>query len=477
MAFDVFISYSTKDKTVADASCAALERAGIRCWIAPRDIIPGMEWDEAIVRAIDNCRVVLLIFSASANDSRQIRREVKRAFNRGAPVVPLRIEAIVPTETMAYYMDSVHWLDALTPPLEEHLARLVEIVKAFLNTDAGVRPIQSALGEFLQGDATEEIRPTSSNGSSRRPTVDATQAAQAGAPSFGAGVTKRTLLALGTASVAAAGIGTIGFLGLRNNAPVVVPRDLPPSGGQSQSGGSPVRASLKSVALVVGNASYRNVPALRTPTADATAISEIFKSAGFQTMSLLDGASVDLKRALRGFRDAASDADLAVFYYAGHGIEISGTNYLIPVDARLANQYDADDEAVSLERVVMAVEPARRLRLLILDACRDNPFEKSMVRTRSLARGLAPVELATGSTLIAYAAKAGTTASDGEGPHSPYTTALLKHLPTPDLDIRIVFGKVRDDVLQATRNRQEPFVYGSMGGDVISLVSNRTATR
>src|SRR4051812_19808687 len=123
MAHDVFISYSHVDKAAADATCAALERAGIRCWIAPRDITPGTEWSAAIVNAIDNCRVIVLIFSSNANSSRQIRREVERAITAGASVVPVRIENVTPTESLAYFMTTVHWLDALTPPLENHLQR------------------------------------------------------------------------------------------------------------------------------------------------------------------------------------------------------------------------------------------------------------------------------------------------------------------------------------------------------------------
>jgi hypothetical protein len=132
MAHDVFISYSHVDKATADAACATLERNGVRCWIAPRDITPGDEWSAAIVKAIDQCRVMLLVFSASANDSRQIRREVERAINAGVTLVPVRIENVNPTESLAYFMSTVHWLDALTPPLDSHLQRLADSIKALL---------------------------------------------------------------------------------------------------------------------------------------------------------------------------------------------------------------------------------------------------------------------------------------------------------------------------------------------------------
>jgi hypothetical protein len=132
MAHDVYISYSHVDKAAADAACATLERAGIRCWIAPRDITPGDEWSAAIIKAIDQCRAMVLIFSANANSSRQIRREVERAITVGIPLVPVRIEDVVPTESLAYFMGTVHWLDAMTPPFENHLLKLADSLKGLL---------------------------------------------------------------------------------------------------------------------------------------------------------------------------------------------------------------------------------------------------------------------------------------------------------------------------------------------------------
>src|SRR5215217_6279109 len=130
MDFDAFISYASKDKVAADAACAVLEQVGVRCWIAPRDISPGREYAAAIIEAIDRCRVMVLIFSARANDSTQIHREIERAVSKGAPIVPVRLEEIAPTKSMAYFLGSIHWLDALTPPLEIHLKQLAETVKA-----------------------------------------------------------------------------------------------------------------------------------------------------------------------------------------------------------------------------------------------------------------------------------------------------------------------------------------------------------
>src|SRR6185312_14391296 len=131
VAQDVFISYSSRDKPAADAVCATLEGRGIRCWIAPRDILPGTEWGASIVSAIDSSKVMVLVFSASANASQQVRREVERAVNKGLIIVPLRIEDVLPAESLEYFLGTPHWLDAMTPPLEHHLEYLADSV-AFL---------------------------------------------------------------------------------------------------------------------------------------------------------------------------------------------------------------------------------------------------------------------------------------------------------------------------------------------------------
>ena len=132
MNFDVFISYSSKDKPAADAACAVLESSGIRCWIAPRDVMPGSEYGSAIVDAIEHCRVMVLIFSSNANESAQIRREIERAVKKGVTIIPVRIEEVEPTKSMEYFLGAIHWLDALTPPLERHLQHLATTIKAML---------------------------------------------------------------------------------------------------------------------------------------------------------------------------------------------------------------------------------------------------------------------------------------------------------------------------------------------------------
>jgi len=232
--------------------------------------------------------------------------------------------------------------------------------------------------------------------------------------------------------------------------------------------------AAKRVALIIGNSAYQNVALLPNPVNDGAVIATTLKNAGFDVVdSRHDLPANEMRRALRDFADHARDADIAVVYYAGHGIEVDGANYLIPVDAKLERDTDVYDEALSLDRVLISIEPAKQLRLVILDACRDNPFAKSMKRTvasRAIGRGLAQVEPASPNTLIAYSAKAGSTAMDGDSKNSPFTLALSKHLTTPGLDVRRAFGFVRDDVLKTTNNRQEPFVYGSLGGDDVPLV-------
>jgi hypothetical protein len=136
MAHDVFISHSSQDKIMADTVCAILERNNIRCWVAPRDIAPGADWMESIMEALNECRAVVLIFSKSANESRQIKREINRAIDKGLPIIPFRIENVMPTGAMEYSISTAHWLDAFNPPLEEHILYLAECLNAHLGRTA-----------------------------------------------------------------------------------------------------------------------------------------------------------------------------------------------------------------------------------------------------------------------------------------------------------------------------------------------------
>jgi Caspase domain len=233
-------------------------------------------------------------------------------------------------------------------------------------------------------------------------------------------------------------------------------------------------AADRRVALVIGNSAYTNAPPLANTIADAVGLAQLFRTVGFETViSRTDLGVVDFKRAVREFLRTAEGADIAVVYYAGHGIEIDGTNYLVPIDAKLSRDYDVEDEAVALDRIIGALQSVKRLRLIILDACRDNPFPARMrsVEVRAGAGGGLGRPIDVGAdTLVAYAAKAGSKSFDGDGPNSPFATALLRHLGEPGVDIRIALGRVRDDVLAMTGGHQEPFIYGSLGGATIALV-------
>jgi hypothetical protein len=133
LAHDVFICHSSRDKLIADAACAHLERKGIRCWIAPRDILPGVDYAEGIVDGIAQVKVFLLVFSSAANASGQVKREVERAVHRGIPIIPLRIEEVQPSKTLEYFISSSHWLDAYTPPLKRHLEYLADVIQRLLS--------------------------------------------------------------------------------------------------------------------------------------------------------------------------------------------------------------------------------------------------------------------------------------------------------------------------------------------------------
>jgi hypothetical protein len=153
MAFDVFLSYAHEDKPVADAACAVIEQAGIRCWIAPRDIAPGADYGTALMEALDQCKALVLIFSGRANESPHVRREVERAVSRGIPLIPVRVENIEPSAAMKYFVGSVHWLDALTPPLEQHFANLAKTLSIILK-----QPSQDATGQVIAPASPPEGR-------------------------------------------------------------------------------------------------------------------------------------------------------------------------------------------------------------------------------------------------------------------------------------------------------------------------------
>ena len=235
-----------------------------------------------------------------------------------------------------------------------------------------------------------------------------------------------------------------------------------------------VAEAAKRVALLIGNQEYQATTALKNPENDVNLMRKTLEDAGFDDVVVaLNVDLVGMKKALRSFEDKAYGAEVAVLYYSGHGIEMNGTNYLIPTDAVLKSDRDVEDEALALDRAERSLNGATRLKLVILDACRNNPFldmmQSSSGTSRSVQKGLAKVEPEGADTLVAYASRAGTVALDGSGANSPFAEALAKYIAQPGVDIRIALGQVRDEVVKITQRKQEPFVYGSLGGAQIYL--------
>ena len=235
------------------------------------------------------------------------------------------------------------------------------------------------------------------------------------------------------------------------------------------------RADGKRVALVVGNSAYRNVPELPNPANDAGAVAAALNRLGFSVTLIANASFEEMRRGLIALGREAAGADMAVMYFAGHGMEISGENWLIPIDAELKKDIDAENEAISLRSVMLHVSNTTSLGLVVLDACRNNPFAAKMHRALALraatAGGLGRIE-PVGNVLVAYAARDGTTALDGDGRNSPFTTALLHNIETPGIEVTFMFRNVRDDVMEATRNEQQPFVYGSLSRRAIYLAGD-----
>jgi tetratricopeptide (TPR) repeat protein len=221
------------------------------------------------------------------------------------------------------------------------------------------------------------------------------------------------------------------------------------------------------VALVIGNSAYQNVPALNNPANDAHLIAGALISDGFTVTVAGELGHEGFITALKTFAKAADTADWAVVYFAGHGIEMGGTNYLIPVDAKLATDRDVNFEAIPIDQVMSALDGARNLRVVILDAYRNNPFVEMMRRGtgvfRNVGRGLARIEPTQG-TVIVYSARPGQVAADGDGADSPFAVALAHHLTDPGVEVLKLFRLVRDDVLAATGNGQEVFQDSSLPG-------------
>lgn len=223
------------------------------------------------------------------------------------------------------------------------------------------------------------------------------------------------------------------------------------------------------VALVVGIGAYQNAPALPNPPNDARAVAEALKKLGFQVEMALDPSKTSLEQSIKRFGDKLQNAKAGLFFYAGHGLQVSGHNYLVPVDAKIDNERSLPFAAVDADLVLSQMESSTPVSLIFLDACRDNPFSRSLARsmgTRSAAvgRGLAQIAAGEGS-LIVFATQPGNVAEDGDKNHSPFTEALLKNLNAPGLEVRQMLTRVRQQVKEHTNGKQIPWDHSSLTQD------------
>jgi uncharacterized caspase-like protein len=237
----------------------------------------------------------------------------------------------------------------------------------------------------------------------------------------------------------------------------------------------------KRVALVIGNSAYKHTTKLKNPVRDAQAVSAALKRLGFDVVEGYDLDMSGMRAQVREFTTRIREADVSLFYYAGHGFQINGQNHLAPVDARLKRESDVDFETVSLNLVLRQMEREKRTNLVFLDACRDNPLANQLARSvkgRSLGatRGLATVDSGVGM-MISYATSPGMVAFDGQGKHSPYTNALLKHIEKPGLSVNDMMIAVRQDVLAESKGKQIPWEHSSLTGKYYFQTPVKTAAR
>ena len=227
----------------------------------------------------------------------------------------------------------------------------------------------------------------------------------------------------------------------------------------------------KRVALVVGNSAYKQANPLPNPVNDASEIASALKASGFDVILGVDLDKRTFDTKVRDFAELLESADVAIFFYAGHGLQVAGRNYLIPVDARLAGERDLDFDAENLDFILKQMELGRadKTNIVFLDACRDNPFAQNLARSMgtrsaSIGKGLAQVDTGVGP-FIAYSTQPGNVALDGKGKNSPFTAALAKHVREPGRDLTSVMIEVRKDVLAATDGKQVPWDHSALTGE------------
>lgn len=236
------------------------------------------------------------------------------------------------------------------------------------------------------------------------------------------------------------------------------------------------RGSAEKIAMVIGMGAYQNVPGLKNTVNDARNVGAKLEQVGFQVTYAIDATQSELLDKMASFGFNSETADVALIYYAGHGVEASGKNFLIPVDAKVRSIKDVARVSVSLDQLLDSVDHARKMRIVILDACRNNPFGELLSAADTGEGGVAPQGLAAVNpdqgTLVAFAANKGQVALDGKGEDSPFALALMDAIVQPNLEIGLMFRRVRDEVLRATDNKQEPWTNGSLSGTPFYLAGS-----
>lgn len=227
------------------------------------------------------------------------------------------------------------------------------------------------------------------------------------------------------------------------------------------------------VALVIGNSAYNFAPELKNPRNDAEALAGSLKRLGFRVIKGIDADRFTMRTLVRAFSSEMKGAKIALFYYAGHGLQLNGKNYLIPVDARLESEVDLDFEAMDTNFVLRQMERDDRVNIVLLDACRNNPLSEKLARSMGarsvyLGRGLARIETGVGS-LVAFSTQPGNVALDGKGGHSPFAKALIDNIEAPGVDIELLMRRVREEVIKITDGRQVPWTNSSLVGDKVVL--------
>jgi uncharacterized caspase-like protein len=254
-------------------------------------------------------------------------------------------------------------------------------------------------------------------------------------------------------------------------------RPAPPAPPAATAPTRPPAVLARRVALVVGNAAYKSKP-LQNPVNDARAMAAAFRQIGFQVIDGYDLDHANMRRVISDFLIKVSAAQVAVVYYAGHGVQLDGRNYLAPIDAKLEDKRTAGLELFDMDQILAPLDDPGRSNVVFLDACRNNPFASQTATTRAfdVPAGLSGYTSVSSGMYIAFATAPGKVAEDGAGAHSPFTAALLKHLPTPKIALHDMFRRVRTDVIAETKGKQVPWVQESLVGDVYMVEEQTRST-